>query len=307
MTSVLSLRIGTAKVCATALRAQVGVMLAVALSVGISPQAIAQIVEVTRTPTTGKGDGSVAAHRDVEVLGRAYFDYFVSGSGQASAQVVRLRIGEPDKFNVPVFLLVGSTGDVGESRDAKQNANTAAAFLNPVAGNITLAFQKKGLFARRAGSYTQFGLSVESSVRSITGVDLQVPAETRSTWVFTADAGLYFQTAAWEDQTAAPAAKSTSATDTAFGQAAPEAQATDYGVFWMQARVVGSTGSAGDLKHLFGLTTPATVYSWSIEGGIAVKDRVNIRLGAYRTFSSVPEGALASNYVKIGLDYRGAR
>src|SRR5690606_29097917 len=68
----------------------------------------------------------------IEVLGRSFVDVFNSGKMQGTAQLLKLRIGEPNGFYVPFYFFLGASGD--GFGDSELNENTAANLLNPIGG-----------------------------------------------------------------------------------------------------------------------------------------------------------------------------
>ncbi len=55
--------------------------------------------------------------KPVEVLGRNFVDIFGNGKIQGTAQLLKLRIGEPKGFYVPFYFFLGASGDgLGNSK-----------------------------------------------------------------------------------------------------------------------------------------------------------------------------------------------
>jgi hypothetical protein len=67
-----------------------------------------------------------------------FIDFSTIGAWNTSAQLMRFWIGEPDVFRIPLLIFAGAT-NIPFSQD-EINATALYDLINPVGGNISLAF-----------------------------------------------------------------------------------------------------------------------------------------------------------------------
>jgi hypothetical protein len=234
----------------------------------------AQVVEVQTKP---RGAVVAAGNRDpVDLLARGFFDVVTSGQVQASAQVIKLRIGEPDGFSMPVYLLTGAT------RTTFGNAEEAeAAVLDLVAPNGGFVNVMTNIYANLINSNTDVtSLKFTGSIggRLISARE-QSEGDVSIFGAGYAHAGLYFQTGA--------------------RIVGPNPQD---GIFWIQAAYSGSLLSNNQLQTYFGADAEAP-RGLRGELGIFIKERVNLKLGAFIPDAGKSLPALDKTLVRFAFDY----
>ncbi|WP_285056593.1 hypothetical protein [Pedobacter ginsengisoli] len=236
----------------------------------------AQVVEVF-TGHLEKSDSTSQKTKSVELFGKGLIDYGFQGQLQTTAQAVKVNIGEPDAFYLPLYLLVGATsGDFGTN---ELNKNTVLSLINPTGGVLNLSSNLYLKIFSSKSDITSLKFTTLFGGKLVSGRDVTNASALLKPAGFV-DAGLYFQTGAWEE-------------DTGY---------QDGGVFWLQARygIIGMSKS--DLSSYFG-NTASVPHGPKIELGILVKNKVNIKLSYYKAVGTTNIPTLDKNQFRLALDY----
>lgn len=256
-----------------------------------SYQSYSQIVEVyagkkpTPNPTIIPPDGmesivvvSRPQQQGVELFGRGLLDYGFEGQLQATTQFLKINIGEPNKFFIPVYLLIGATsGDFGKEQ---LNKNTIMSLISPSGGLLNL---NGNLYFRIFGkddAVTSLKFNSMIGAKLITGRNL-VNNEALIKPVAFADPGLYFQTGAWS----------------------PEDGYKKGGIFWLQAKYALFAMDKSGLSEYFGATANSVPQGVRLEMGIFVERRVNIKLSYFKASAGKNIPTLNDGQFRLALDY----
>lgn len=236
----------------------------------------AQEVEVY----TGISDSlSLAAEeKSVELFGKGLLDYGFEGQLQAAAQAVKINVGEPNGFYLPIYLLVGATsGDFGSS---EINKGTVMNLINPTGGTFNLSTNVYvKLFSSESG-ITSLKFNSYLAGKLISGRNLvDNSAQMKPSGYF--DSGLFFQTGAWVD----------------------EDGYKDGGIFWIQAKYSLSYMDKEDLQSYFGPSVTTAPHGPRVEIGCLIEGRVNIKLSYYKSADRDEVPTLNDSQFRIALDY----
>ena len=266
-------------------------VLAILLLVGLgTAPAAAQIIEIQRNGSTKLGlyhfratdSTAVKSQRQeqtgLELFARQGAELTFNGPGQALVQLVKLHIGEPDGFNLPLYFFLSPSGDVlGGKQDA--NEPTAASLVNPLGGAVSLTINKDHKVVGKTGKYTSLKISYQLSGKLVSGSKLPTPTEHLATVVGYGDLGLLFQTAAWRENSKG-----------------------DLGVFWLQAKIGGSVGSKDNLVQLFGPGVNSSIAHWSIFGGVDINGYLNLKLGLSQVIGKDAVPVFDKPFIKLAFD-----
>ncbi|WP_316814482.1 hypothetical protein [Pedobacter nyackensis] len=234
----------------------------------------AQIVEVYNgSPRLG-----AAQQKDVELFGKGLLDYGFEGQFQATTQAVKIHIGEPNKFYIPVYLLVGATtGDFGKD---ELNKSAILSLLNPSGGLLNLNGNGYVRLTGSETSITSVKLTSTIGAKLLTGRN-SVDNSSLIKPVYFADPGVYFQTGAWD----------------------PGTGYQDGGIFWLQAKYALFGMAKKDLQEFFGSAVNDIPQGIRFEMGCFVKDRVNIKLSYFKAVSGKDIPTLNDGQFRLALDY----
>ncbi len=217
--------------------------------------------------------------QQVELLSRGFVDFFSNGKMQGTAQLLKINIGEPDAFYIPLFILVGASGDgLGEQ---ERNENAVANLLNPIGGIFNGTINgRNNLYSSNSG-ITSLKFAYQASGKLINAQD-SITGELRFLGTGYGNAGLFFQTGAWE----------------------PDAEG-NMGVFWIQTKVTGSVAfDKAVLSEVFGSTVTDNYFiGYSVDLGIEINNRINLKAGAYQYLNSQDIELMKKPVFKFSLDY----
>ena len=238
--------------------------------------ASAQLVELTRNPTPGVS----RAPQDLcntSVFGRSGLDFFFDGPAQASVQVVKLCLGEPDGFNLPLYLFVGPSGDAFGG--VEPNETVAAGLVNPLGGTINASINQAHTLWGKPGKHTSIRLAYQGTFKLLSGKNLDDPEKSVLLPAGYGDIGLRLQTAAWEAGT------------------------TNYGVAWVQAKLAAHVASEVSIQEALGAEVKNKFAGYSVDFGIEIDGKLNLKGGMYSADQPLVP-LLSKPYWKFSFDYK---
>ncbi len=226
-------------------------------------------------------DSTKNEDKAVEILGKSFFDIFTNGNLQGTAQLLKINIGEPDGFNVPIFFLAGASGNGFSLESDKKNENTISNLLNPIGGLFNGTWMGFYPFHTSKSGITSLKVSVQISTKLLTADD-SVSNDSEFLLSGYGNLGVFFQTGAWES------------TDK-----------NNIGVFWIQAKAAASVFfSGGDLKNIFGSALESKNFiGYSVDGGLAINKRINLKFGIYQYVNNQSLEILKKPVWKFSFDY----
>ncbi len=203
-----------------------------------------------------------------EIFTSGFIDIINSGQVNASVRFIRLFIGEPGKFSVPVSLYSGvSSNNFQNTQSFSQRSNDVLVtnFINPLSGLANISTDGILFFNKKTQRLTTGGLLYHLGVRILTGIKTG-PANDAGTgkpinFLNTfGSLGYYFQTGAWERN-----------------------NTKNLGVFWFALRYIGCYTYPGQLKEILpGINTNGFYHGYSLGWGVEINNLVNIRVVYYR-------------------------
>lgn len=210
-----------------------------------------------------------------EIFTSGFIDIVNNGQVNASARFIRLYIGEPGKFAVPVSFYGGVSNNTFQNNTAgtalsKSNSHLVNQYINPLSGLINISIEGVQFFSRkekitRAGLLYQIGERVLSGIRTgeISNPLTGKPVNFLNSFAAT---GFYFQTGAWERN-----------------------NAKNVGVFWLAFRYHVCKSSAKQINEFLpAIKTNGLYHGCSAGFGIEINKLVNIK-AIYYKYSKAPE------------------
>ncbi|KAA2238771.1 hypothetical protein F0L74_21385 [Chitinophaga agrisoli] len=215
---------------------------------------------------------------DVQVLKNGFVDFLTDGNILASARLLRINIGERDKFYLPLFIYTGASGNAFGSD--KLNETTVSNLLNPIGGTVNLSFSGLQLIIPST-TVTRLEFAYQAGGRLINGKD-SITGENLHFFNGMINAGLSFQTGAWTPDD-------------------PE----NMGIFYAQAKFVAAISSQGEYERMFGkgLIDNGYLLGYAIDAGIEINRVISAKLGVYQYTNHGNIELLKSPVVKFSLDY----
>lgn len=226
--------------------------------------------EVTISDTT-------AGDKKPELFTSGFIDIFNSGQVNASARFLRLNIGEPGKFSVPLSFYSGVSSNNFQSQssrpfDPKSNAHLIIDYINPLSGLINVSsesiiFFKKNCKITRPGITYQIGERLLTGYRTVyesdeehtAGTETVTPVNFFNTF---GSIGLYFQTGAWEKN---------------------NKDNNETGLFWLSLRMIACYTSAKQIQTFLPDVETSGLYTgWSFGFGVEINSVVNLKVLYYK-------------------------
>ncbi|HEX6333666.1 MAG TPA: hypothetical protein VFZ78_05540, partial [Flavisolibacter sp.] len=229
-----------------------------------------QDVDAQPTDTTARDS---VRHDKPEVQTNGFMDVLNNGQVNASARFLRIMVGEPGMFYVPLSIYSGVSANNFQNTTAaaqRNNDHLVNNFINPLSGLVNISLEgilfRKGRSKRttRAGFCYQIGERLLTGVRSIPANS--PPGRPVNFLNAFGAAGLYFQTGAWESGTQ-----------------------YNIGIFWFSVRAIACYTAPSQLRQFISHDNPNGFYSgYSVGSGIDINRLVNLKLLLYN-YDKAPE------------------
>jgi len=206
-----------------------------------------------------------------EILTSGFIDIINNGQVNASARFIRLFIGEPGKFAIPLSIYSGVSSNNFQNQQVpggqRSNEHLVNSFINPLGGLANISIDGLVFFHRRKATVklTRAGFLYHGGIRILTGykMGLVTDPSTGSPVNFLnsfATLGLYFQTGAWERN-----------------------NSRNVGVFWLTGRYIACKTGDKQLREILpGIQTNGLYHGWSVAWGIEINNLVNIKVVYYK-------------------------
>lgn len=224
-----------------------------------------------------------------EILSSGFIDIINNGQINASARFIRLYIGEPGKFAIPLSIYSGVSSNSFQNQQSQggQNSNEHLinSFINPLSGLVNISLEGFVFIKRRQPGVTRTGFLYQTGLRIMTAYKTGLitdPGTGRPVNFINsfASSGLYFQTGAWERN-----------------------NAKNVGVFWIAGRYIFCKSGKKQLQDIIpGMVTNGFYHGWSAGLGVEINNLVNIKLIYYQYVKS-PEINYALPIYQFSFNY----
>lgn len=208
-----------------------------------------------------------------EILTSGFFDIINNGQVNASARFIRLFIGEPGKFAIPLSIYSGVSSNNFQNQSQNINRNNeqlVTNFINPLSGLTNLSidgvlFFKKKVTLTRSGIIYHVGERILTGQKAglVTNPNTGKPVNFLNSFYST---GFYFQTGAWERN-----------------------DAKNLGIFWFAWRYIWTHTRPSQIKEFLPtIETNGTYHGYSLGWGVEINKLVNIKVLYYK-YKKKPE------------------
>jgi hypothetical protein len=202
-----------------------------------------------------------------EIFTSGFIDIINSGQVNASARFIRLLIGEPGRFAIPLSLYSGVSSNNFQNQNNVQRSNDVlvANFINPLSGLANISIDGVVFFKKKTEKITKAGWLYHVGERVLTGIrtgPLSNPATGKPVNFLNSfgTLGLYFQTGAWERN-----------------------NARNVGVFWFAVRYIGCYTNPDQIKEFLpDIETSGFYHGYSLSWGVEINNFVNIKAIYYK-------------------------
>lgn len=204
-----------------------------------------------------------------EILTSGFIDIVNNGQVNASARFIRLFIGEPGKFAIPLSIYSGVSSNNFQNQQQqggqRSNEHLVSSFINPLSGLANISIEGIVFFTKKQTKVTKTGFLYHGGVRILTGykTGLITDPSTGTPINFLnsfGSTGLYFQTGAWERN-----------------------NAKNVGIFWLATRYILCKTGEKQLKQILpDIVTIGLYHGWSLAWGVEINNLVNIKVVYYK-------------------------
>ncbi|MEP6673795.1 MAG: hypothetical protein ABJA78_01520 [Ferruginibacter sp.] len=225
-----------------------------------------------------------------EIFTSGFIDIMSNGQVNAAARFIRLFIGEPGKFSIPLSLYSGVSANNFQNQNIissgqKANDQLVNQYINPLSGLINVSSDGILFFSKKTSKITRSGLLYHFGERLLTGyktgqiTDPQTgnPVNFLNSFL---SGGIYFQTGAWE-----------------------RGNAGNVGVMWVALRYIGCYTNPSQLStFLPGIQTNGLYHGYSLGLGIEINNLINLK-AVYYKYVKKPEINYALPIYQFSFNY----
>lgn len=210
-----------------------------------------------------------------EIFTSGFIDIMNNGQVNASARFIRLYIGEPDKFAIPLSFYGGVSNNTFQNTSvagqfSKSNEHLINQYINPLSGLVNISIEGVKYFKKtekitKSGFLYQIGERVLNGVR-VGPVSNPLTGKPINFLNSFATGGLYFQTGAWE-----------------------RTNSRNVGIFWLIIRYHLCKSNPEQIKQFLpDIMTNGFYAGYSMGFGIEINNVVNIK-AIYYKYKKAPE------------------
>jgi hypothetical protein len=204
-----------------------------------------------------------------EIFTSGFIDIINNGQVNASARFIRLYIGEPGKFAIPLSLYAGVSNNNFQNQNNtagpfRNNDHLVNQYINPLSGLVNISvdgvvYFKQAQKASKTGFLYHIGERVLTGYRAGPASDLKTGKPTNFLNSFLT-LGLYFQTGAWERN-----------------------DAKNVGIFWLALRYIGCYTNPKQIKDFLpDINTNGIYHGYSAGFGVEINSLVNLKVLYYK-------------------------
>lgn len=219
--------------------------------------------------------------KQFEWLNSGRFGFNGDLSVQSTAQILRYRIGEPNGFNIPLYILTTVTDQ--NTTDTEEEQVALNNILNPTAGLFNSLFANSIQIAGKEGKKSTLSIIYGLGYKLISAKSNSLQSRANISTIYT-DAGIRFVTGAWVD-----------------------GDQSKYGTFGIQLKgfFTSALNNQDNMKLLFGPDTKS--YFAGISGDIIIfiSNEIDLRLNISRALSQkkIDEKDLTRTVVNFSVNY----
>jgi hypothetical protein len=241
---------------------------------------------MAQTDSLSPGRPKAKAYKP-EIFTSGFIDIVNNGQLNASARFVRLLIGEPGKFALPLSVFSGVSANAFQGPgniNGATNEQLINNYINPLSGIVNLSVDGI-LYKKPPQKTTRVGILYHVGERLLTGYRAGAPGDPQTGRAINflnsfASLGLYFQTAAWE-----------------------RANEKNVGAFWIMGRYhICYTNPVQINNFLPDIITNGIYTGYSLGFGIEISNLLNFKTIYYK-YIKQPEIAYTLPIYQFSFNY----
>jgi hypothetical protein len=227
------------------------------------------LISQTNSRTDSIDSSTIKKLPKPEIFTTGFIDVLNNGQINASARLIRLFVGEPGKFAIPLSLYSGVSANNFQAQaqiGIKSNDHLVNNFINPLSGLVNLSvdgivYFKKTEKITKTGFIYHFGEKILTGFKTgqITNPQTGNPVNFLNSF---GSLGIYFQTGAWE-----------------------RSNNQNVGIFWLTYRFIACYTNPKQIKAFLPDINTNGFYNGScIGGGVEINNVVNLKVLYYKYF-----------------------
>jgi hypothetical protein len=204
-----------------------------------------------------------------EIFSSGFLDVMNNGQVNASARFIRIYIGEPGKFAIPLSLYSGVSANNFQNPNSstgmvRSNEQLVNQYINPLSGLLNISADGI-IYFRKTRSLTKAGWSYHLGERVLTGFRAGLVTSTQAGRPVSflnsyAASGFYFQTGAWE-----------------------RSNTNNMGICWLAVRYHLSYSNPAEIRDFLpAIYTNGLYTGYSLGFGVDISSLVNIKVIYYK-------------------------
>jgi hypothetical protein len=234
---------------------------------------------------------SLQPNAKLQLFSAGFIDFMNSGQTTTGTKFLRVLVGEPERFSVPLSLYCAVTNNTVQNaatQQLKTNEHLVTMYINPMSGLLNVALEDV-LFRPRSVAKTKLGLSYQFGERLLNGVRIDTTTKPVSYGTINFlntyfASGLYFQTQAWERD-----------------------KASKVGVFWLSTRMHVTRTGIKQLQNFIPQLQSNGVYTgYSIGFGVSIGKSIDVRAIHYN-YIKRPEIQYLNSIYQFSLNYNASK
>ncbi len=211
--------------------------------------------------------------KKAEVFTSGFIDILNNGQVNASARLIKLYIGEPKKFSIPISFYSGVSNNNFQSQSTqliKSNDHLENQYINPMSGLINISIDGSKYFSNPQ-NVTKLSIIYQIGERLLNGIrigEITNPQTGKAVNFLNsfATSGILFQTGSWE-----------------------KTNTNNVGVFWAAIRYHYCYTNPKQIKEFLpNIETNGAYMGYSLGFGIEINNVVNIK-AIYYKYTKAPE------------------
>ena len=240
-------------------------------------------------PANGFGQLKDTAKNKIDLLSSGFIDIMNNGQVNASARFIRIFIGEPGKFALPLCIYSGVTSNYFQNQlyaGRRSNEELANAFINPMTGIINISADGIIPSVNKKKQQTLTRLIYQGGARILTGyrtgpyTDLSTGKPFNFVNGFFSSA-IYFQTGAWEKN-----------------------NASNLGICWLAFRFIICKSGPKQIQTIFpDIQTNGIYHGWCAAWGIDISKLVSCKM-IYYHYTKPPEIEFSQPIYQFTFSYQ---
>lgn len=233
---------------------------------------------VSKNPSTNKDTilNNVQSTPEPKWFNEGNLDFISNGFIRSSTNIITINLGDPDKFHLPFYFLMGTTTDI-LNEVQELNETTVSDLLNKKGGFINFGIDAISPLYDLS-DHSQLKLIYLLGAKTVTGFDLE--KNTNESFLSTmVSLGFLLETTAWQYSTP-----------------------NQHGKAWIKFYISGSKNDENKMQGFFGQDLNHYLFGSNLEGGIQLDGLMDISFGYYSYLNNQHISLFKKRFLKLSAN-----